>query len=304
MANDDVIREGIVVIIASARRPVELGRWVDHIARQSLKPQEMIWSVTSNDDLPPAYRSEQSPPGLTIVHSPVGLTSQRNRALAAMITDPLVIAFFDDDYVPTATCLADVIRSFAVIPDVIGLTGKLLADGINSAGIDYEHAVALVEAHERQQPSDSRPPGLEPWDGLYGCNMAFRADAIEGERFDENLPLYAWQEDVDFAVRVACGRKMGRTDGFAGVHQGIKSGRGVGKRLGYSQIVNPIYLYRKGSMKWRKALLIAAKNMIANHVRSMRPEPWVDRRGRAAGNWLGLRDVLAGRVDPMRILEL
>jgi hypothetical protein len=30
--------------------------------------------------------------------------------------------------------------------------------------------------------------------------MAFRYQAIDGERFDENLPLYGWQEDVDFAA--------------------------------------------------------------------------------------------------------
>ena len=28
------------------------------------------------------------------------------------------------------------------------------------------------------------------------------------------------------------------------------------------------------------------------------------RQGRAAGNWLAIRDVLRGRVDPRRILEL
>jgi hypothetical protein len=190
------------------------------------------------------------------------------------------------------------------MPDVVGLTGIMLADGISSSGILYEDAVVMIEDHERQKQPTTQAPDLELWDGLYGCNMAFRADVIAGQQFDENLPLYAWQEDVDFAVRVAQGRKMGRTNGFAGVHQGVKSGRGSGKRLGYSQIVNPLYLLRKGSMKRRKAFVLVARNMIANHVRVLKPEPWIDRRGRALGNWLAIRDILYGIIDPTRILEL
>ena len=297
--------EGIVVIIASVRRPEELGRWVDHVARQTLKPLEMIWAITGDDDIPPAFRSHGLPPGLTIVRCPTGLTKQRNCALTAIRTDPAYVAFFDDDYVPAKTCLADIVRSFELMPDVVGLTGTMLADGINSSGIPYDDAVAMVSRYEEQRGERSpTAPSLELWDGLYGCNMVLRADAIGDERFDENLPLYAWQEDVDFAVRVARGRRMGRTDGFAGVHQGVKGGRGSGKRLGYSQIVNPIYLICKGSMAPRKAVVMSAKNMLKNHLRIVNPEPWVDRRGRALGNWLAIWDVLKGRVDPNRVLEL
>lgn len=296
--------EGIVIIIASVRRPVELGRWVEHVARQTVPPTQLIWAITSDDDLPPAYRGPNPPADVTIVRCPVGLTKQRNRGLAAIAGDPAFVAFFDDDYVPTATCLADIVRSFAALPDAVGLTGDMIADGINSSGIPYEEAVELVAAHERKPPLPADQIALEPWDALYGCNMVFRAGVIAGEQFDERLPLYGWQEDLDFAARVARGRPIGRTLGFAGVHQGVKGGRGSGKRLGYSQIANPLYLLRKGSMKRRKALVMASKNMIANHVRSLRPEPWIDRRGRAIGNWLAIRDALLGRIDPMRVLDL
>jgi hypothetical protein len=296
--------EGIVVIIASTRRPEELGRWVDHVKRQTLKPLETIWAITSDDDLPPDCRSDSPSPDLTIVRCPMGLTKQRNGALAAIRTDPEFIAFFDDDYVPTTTCLADIVRTFNLMPDVVGLTGTMLADGINTQGIAYADAAAIVERYEQQRGAYPSAPSLELWDGLYGCNMVLRASEIGEERFDENLPLYAWQEDVDFAARVGRGRKMGRTDGFAGVHQGVKNGRGSGKRLGYSQIINPIYLTRKGSMSRRKAFIMSTRNVIKNHLRLVKPEPWIDRRGRVVGNWLGIWDVIKGRVDPTRILVL
>jgi hypothetical protein len=304
----EAMSQGIVVIIASVRRPLELGRWVDHVRNQSVMPLEMIWAVTGDGDLPEEFRdgATRLPAGLTIVRSPVGLTTQRNRGLAAIVTDPSYIVFFDDDYVPTVSCLGDIIRSFEAIPDAVGLTGTLLADGIKSPGIAYEDAAALIAAHTTTIPpvSIGFQPSFEPWDGLYGCNMAFRADAIAGARFDENLPLYGWQEDVDFAVRVRGPWQMGRTDGFVGVHQGVKGGRTSGKRIGYSQVANPCYLVRKGSMKWRKALIMATKNVIANHALSLRPESWIDRRGRVVGNWLAIADIALGRSDPMRILEL
>src|ERR1700712_2452413 len=108
----------------------------------------MIWSVTSDSDLPADYCAQSTWPGLTIVRCPTGLTKQRNCGLLAIATNPEYIVFFDDDYIPTASCLADIVRSFEAMPDVIGLTGIMLADGINSAGIVYEDAVVLIEDHE------------------------------------------------------------------------------------------------------------------------------------------------------------
>ena len=293
----------VAIIIASVGRPEELGRWIDHIARQTLKPVEMIWAVTGDADLPPDLPSGDDLP-VTVLRAPIGSAAQRNAGLDAMRSTPEFVAFFDDDYVPTRTCLADLVTSFRGLPDAVGLTGTLLADGINSPGIAYDAAVSLVEAFEQDSERGRETLTFEPWDGLYGCNMAFRAETMGGERFDERLPLYAWQEDVDFAARVANGRPIGRTNGFVGVHQGTKRSRTSGKRFGYSQIANPAYLYRKGTMSRRKMLTMTSRNLLANHGRMFRPEPWVDRRGRVVGNWLALVDLLLGRSQPERILEL
>jgi hypothetical protein len=39
-------------------------------------------------------------------------------------------------------------------------------------------------------------------------------------------------------------------------------------------------------------------------VHSVRPEPFVDRRGRLRGNLLAVLDLVRGRTTPERILEL
>jgi hypothetical protein len=88
------------------------------------------------------------------------------------------------------------------------------------------------------------------------------------------------------------------------VHLGTKrSGRSPGKHLGYSQVANRIYIMRKGHMTPFQALTGNLKNIASNLVRSLRPEPWVDRRGRLTGNALAVWDWVRGRVDPERILR-
>ena len=47
-----------------------------------------------------------------------------------------------------------------------------------------------------------------------------------------------------------------------------------------------------------------ARNLLANLVRSLWPEPHIDRRGRLRGNVLALRHLLTGRIEPEHILEL
>lgn len=298
------VRAGLAIVVASVGRPEELGRWIGHVAAQTCKPVEMIWAVTCDADLPRGAADDPGTP-LRIVRSAPGSAAQRNAALDALSGGASIVAFFDDDYIPTRTCIADILASFAAMPDVAGLTGSLLADGINGPGIPYPAASDLIARHERAIAASGRPAlSFEPWDGLYGCNMALRAELLQAVRFDERLPLYAWQEDIDFAARAACGRPIGRTNGFFGIHQGIKRGRTSGRRFGYSQIANPAYLYAKGSMSRRKMLNLTCRSLLANHARALRPEPWVDRRGRLVGNWMALLDLARGRADPERILEL
>jgi hypothetical protein len=44
--------------------------------------------------------------------------------------------------------------------------------------------------------------------------------------------------------------------------------------------------------------------LLANHAKVLRPEPHVDRIGRAKGNWIGLACVLKGELDPSKMLDL
>ena len=290
----------VATIIPSTGRPVELGRWVEHMARQTVRPITAVFAVASPADLPETdLKVDHITP---VICKRTGSCHQRNVGLSAVLGSADVITFFDDDYVPSSRCLEGIRNLFDAHPDVVAANGTLLADGINSPGISYNEALDAIEAHDRAPPSPPRILG--DLSGLYGCNMAFRATAIGDERFDERLPLYAWQEDIDFAARVGKRGRIVKTNAFHGVHQGVKRARASGMRFGYSQIANPLYLISKGTMGTREAIPLMIKNFIKNHSRALFPEPWIDRRGRCVGNWRALFDVLRRRDDPSNILRM
>jgi GT2 family glycosyltransferase len=288
----------VAVVIATTGRPIEVGQLLEHLARQTHQASKVVLSVVSDNDLPP-----EVPPGALIVSGDKGSSSQRNRGMELILGDVDIVAFLDDDYLPSQRALQGIIDVFSAYPDVVGANGTLLADGINSPGIGYADAVAMIERHDAAA-ARADTEALVDLDGLYGCNMAFRAAAIGGVRFDEALPLYGWQEDIDFAAQLRPRGRIVKTRAFVGVHRGVKGARTSGRRFGYSQVVNPIYLTRKGTMRASFAFRIVAGNVLANHIRVLKPEPWVDRMGRLRGNWMAFADTLTGRAHPTRILQI
>ena len=95
-----------------------------------------------------------------------------------------------------------------------------------------------------------------------------------------------------------------RAGALWGVHLGHKSGRVPGVRFGYSQIANPVYLCGKGTVSRLFAARLMTGNLLANLVRSVAPDPVVDRRGRLRGNLLAIRDLCRGRLVPERAARL
>lgn len=292
-------RLSVAVVVASLGRPDVLAELIEDLRAQSKPPEHIIISVTSEDDLPPPSPQDRD---FTILIGPKGSCAQRNSGLDHVPEGCDIVLFCDDDYVPSRFMAERLRAFFAANPDVVGVSGRLLADGIHGEGISRSHAETIIAAYD-MEPATSLVPRRDHY-GLYGCNMAFRRAAIGTIRFDERLPLYGWQEDIDFSARVGKSGRLVGTHAFAGVHRGVKSGRSSGLRVGYSQVVNPVYLSRKGTMRARYAARMIANNVAANLWHMLWPEPWVDRRGRVCGNWLGLFDLLRGRVTPERIVEL
>lgn len=284
----------IAVVYATRGRAAVLAESLRLTCCQTLQPRLVLISCVDPSDAPELNGQIET----RIIMSKPGLTLQRNAALEALPDSTDLVVFFDDDFLPHHEWLAAVANAFATCPDLVGVTGRLLADGIHDGGVSIEEGLRLLASPE---PAD----GLllpEPY-SPYGCNMAFSMRHISGLRFDERLVLYGWQEDRDFGSRAARRGHVLRVQDAVGVHLGVRSARVPGRKLGYSQIVNPLYLVRKGTMGPAEAAGHIGRNLGRNLVRSLWPEPWIDRRGRLAGNVLGLLDVCRGRLIPERAQE-
>ncbi len=286
----------IALAIATTDRPKVVGETLRRLARQTRRPDQILVVGAAESDFP-----AERLPGVTYISSAKGLTRQRNRALDLLQADSDLITFIDDDFIPTRDFFSGIERLMTEHPEVLAVSGHIIADGILTAGLTFAEADRIIAAYEAKGPGKLR---LVDDTGTHGANMVLRMSALPQARFDENLPLYSWLENLDFTAHFAKVGRVVRTNYFGGVHLGVKSGRTPGVKLGYSQIANPIYLVAKGTMRKGPAAKMAIKNFIANLAKSPVPEAYIDRRGRLKGNLLALIDVLRGVNHPTRILEL
>lgn len=282
--------------IATRGRPAELANIVACLRAQTLRPTSIIVACTGPDDIGALAEADD----LAVVFVEPGLTRQRNAILDRMPAGTDYVAFFDDDFVPQTDWLCVVADAFSRDPKLACVTGHVVADGILGPGLtidDARRALAAVRGDTQKWSMEGYSP--------YGCNMAFRASAVAALRFDERLVLYGWLEDLDFGARVA--QRHGRLvklGSAMGVHLGVKRGRVSGRRLGYSQVMNPVYMMAKGTLSRHDACRQIVRNFAANLAKSIAPEAYIDRRGRLAGNLIALVDVLRGRRTPERAAQL
>ncbi|MEY2848453.1 MAG: hypothetical protein RI885_1118 [Actinomycetota bacterium] len=302
------------VALASAGRPQLLADAVRNLELQTTTDFVRIVSVPDEASLP----DDDSLSGWTIVTGARGLALQRNAALDAIAgLDPTpglegvpgaavraavdVVFFFDDDAVVRPDYLAAALAFFAGHPEVIGLTGRVLIDGAVSGEVTVDRA-------DRALADSLRRPSTGAWRvtrELYGCNFAVRVAPSAGLRFDGRLPLYSWLEDHDFARRLMRLGVLAEVDDAVIVHRAASSGgRQAHTRLGYSQMMNPIYIWRKGTFPaWlavREIFRPTSKNLVFSIVGPQ--SRW--RRERLRGNLIALGDALRGRITPERITRL
>lgn len=287
----------VIVAIPTLGRSAILAPVVRHLATQTRLPDLVMIVGTDPSDFGDLDQSDV-PFELQILTVERGLCRQRNSVLVALDPDD-VLLFLDDDFLLAPDHLAQFEALYANHPEVVMSTGSVMADGILGPGFSFDEGLAALEAGLKA------PNGGQIHDtrNAYGCNMGIRISVVSENhlRFDESLPAYAWFEDVDFSIRAGRHGRIVQADALRGVHLGTKTHRSPGKKLGYSQVANLVYLMRKGILPARDGLTQILRNFAANSARSIRPVPYADHRGRLHGNLVALADLLRGQVDPQRI---
>lgn len=297
VAGNDVLR--VAVGIATRGRPEVLMATLSGLREQTLTPVAVLVAYAQASDVADA---PQRFPEVTFLQSLAGLTRQRNTILSSLPAAE-VLVFVDDDFLMRPDYLVRMERAFAEHGKVVVATGHVLADGINGPGLTVAEGLEIVARARDVQAGEER---LAPVFNAYGCNMALRVAPIEAHhlRFNEDLPLYGWYEDVEFSRQMAAFGDVVKVASAQGVHLGVKGGRQSGVRLGYSQVANPVYLARRRSVPWSYAIASMVSRSLKNLARSPRPEPFVDRRGRLKGNLQGWSDLVRGTLHPQRAAQL
>jgi glycosyltransferase involved in cell wall biosynthesis len=288
----------LVVIIPTIGRKDLVNQVLRHLEGQTRPPDEVVVSA------PDATHVEK----LTSSRFPIcyalgkrGLCAQRNQALEHVLGRFDIVTFFDDDFLPSDRYLETLLAAFEEHADWAVIHGNVVADGVRGPGLGFDEGLRALRVAEARPAAELV---VRDHPGAYGCNMSMRAGQIGTLRFDERLVLYGWQEDIDFTNQLGRHGRIVSLSSLIGVHLGVKGGRLSGIRHGYSQIVNPLYLFRKGTMPAWFAIDLVARNVAANLARSVWPEPHVDRRGRLKGNLLAAYHVIQGRIEPEFVLNL
>lgn len=299
------------VVVATKGRPFETGRLLDYIARQTQPPARIYICGAGPADIDGLENHPLAQAGLveTFISPRAGLTIQRNVAVDRLLATSDIgdgfAVFFDDDFVPASDWLEQCAAYFSSRPDIAAVTGRVLADGVRSSGYGYDDADAYLSSARPPEPHWASGDTLRDLSSVYGCNMAARISVLAQCRFDERLSLYGWQEDRDFTAQA---KRFGRTV-YAplcrGVHLGVKGSRISGVKFGYSQVANPLYLLKKGSMSVPETARFVSRALAANVLRTARRQTTLfDYPGRLRGNVMAFADLLRGRCRPERILEL
>ncbi|MEQ1648511.1 MAG: glycosyltransferase [Hyphomicrobiaceae bacterium] len=297
----------IAIAIATSDRPEILGKTLTQLLRQSRQP-DAIYICTPDVEIPTLHIPCNWPSSaltksnkLVQLTAPRGLTRQRNAMLSKLQNKFDIVTFIDDDFIPATNYLELVERDFKANSDWAVIMGHVQFDGARNAGYGFDEGLALLATASKCAASTTT---VLDHVGAYGCNMSIRLETVSGTRFDERLPLYGWQEDIDFTSQLRTRGRIAGPQYLVGVHLGTRAGRSSGVRFGFSQIVNPIYLMRKGTMPRAFGIKLMSRNIAANLARSVRPEPYIDRRGRLRGNILAFWQLLHGKVEPEHILKL
>jgi GT2 family glycosyltransferase len=291
----------ISVIIASVNRSEQLHLTIESILKQRYQPNEIIISVPDLAHVSPATREMC---GVRVVLGSRGSCQQRNAALNSVLSDSDYVFFFDDDIELCASYIAVTVALMQRHPTLAVVLGTLIVDGANGQRVSREQAIECCRAAEGSMAgSDEVKFASRPYGSA--CSMAVRWSWARTERFDENLPLYGWLEDLDYSYRLRQFGEVVICHNASAVHLGWRGGRVSGRKLGYSQIVNPLYLWRKN--RCLPLLTIVYRHwfwhVVANIAGSVLQDSDVDRKGRLIGNVIALRDVIRGSAHPRLVLS-
>jgi GT2 family glycosyltransferase len=198
------------VIVASYKRPGELGSCLEDLAAQTVKSFEVVLVLQAYPpgaaDAVRARFSGRLDLRVAEYEQGLGTGGARNKGLELAESD--IVAFLDDDVRLGPQWVAAILECYKD-PAVGGAGGFVNHPGHYNGFRNFMYRVLGITSNRFKidwggfnlGPA-SNPPGLHPAEWLLGGNMSFRRNAIMSVGgFDESLGAF-WHEDADVAHRV------------------------------------------------------------------------------------------------------
>ena len=221
----------LAVGIPTRKRPAILRETLEDLKRQTRQPDAVFVAYFEPSDVGDA---PELFPHVRFLHvtRPEGSCTQRNFLLDAAGDAFDLILITDDDCYLQRNYIERTEQVFAADPTVAGTTGNILKNGAPGPGYSVAFAQELLRGIPEAPAIAEQPP--VPTFNTDGCNMAFRMKIVRehGIRFDENMPGYAWYEDIDFSRRFLPYGRLVLVPGAQAVHLGAKVGKTPGVRYG------------------------------------------------------------------------
>jgi len=214
-------RPTLAVMIPTLNRPHDLRVTIETLLRQSVLPQELlIVDQSRTDESERAVRAllEGSPQGRSMAlnyrRDPGinGLAIARNVALDMNHSE--IILFLDDDVELEDDFIERLLEGYVEDPLVGGISGIITnyTPGALSHRLWQSIFVHGPFRDERQaiyhRAEELRHSGRIPVTRFGGGLMSFRASAIAGVRFDDNLRGASEGEDVDYCMHLPPGTRL------------------------------------------------------------------------------------------------
>jgi GT2 family glycosyltransferase len=275
-------RADIAVLAFTKNKSAQFADFIQRLQNQTLPPDHIFVIGSEAEDL---AKLDKANPQLSISLGRKGIAAQLNDAIALTEGRFKYLLFFADDFIPSRFWIERAVAVLESSKDIVGLTGRLLADGENSSSTSLDDALSLVDLYDGLPQTETNIVEPSP---LRGCNMAVRRAAVGAIWFDESLPVSGWMEDADFSARVARRGRVVRSPALYGVQLPPATPRTSGFALGFAQVVNPVYLARKGRLGAVSALVSITGNFARNALGALWIGASADDRRRFYGNIRGL----------------
>lgn len=196
------------VVLPTYGRPDDLDRCLQGLERQERMPDEVVLVLIQEDEATHAFLEKWKhwPLLKIVVSAQKGQVAQLNLGLENSTGD--VVAITDDDAVPQPSWLARIEAHFLQHADLGGVGGRDIVHEHGQILFGNAQQIGKVLWFGRVVGNHHIGGRLIPSvDILKGANMAYRAAAIQGLRFDTKLRGKGAQVCNDMAFSLALGKR-------------------------------------------------------------------------------------------------